>query len=125
MNRPARTLCTLAVAACVAVTLASGALAVASFLTAGDWADASKEYRRAYAAGALDMLRALADANYLTSAVRPKTDRLIECVAGKTDGDIAAIFDGARQAPSGRQPRQRGAGALSGDAGILRRALRF
>ena len=64
MNRPVRTLCTLAVAACVAVTLASGALAVASFLTAGDWADASKEYRRAYAGGALDMLRALADANY-------------------------------------------------------------
>ena len=93
MNRPVRTLCTLAVAACVAVALASGAFAVASFLTAGDWADASKEYRRAYAGGALDMLRALADANYLASSVRPKTDRLIECVAGKTDGDIAAIFD--------------------------------
>ena len=94
MTKPARTFFTLLIASCIATTLASGAFAVASFLQASEWNDAGKDYKRGYAAGALDMLRALADANYMSASVRGKTNKLIACVAGKTDGDIVRIFDG-------------------------------
>lgn len=93
MKKPVRAFSTLLIAACLATTLASGALAVASFLQANEWNDAGKDYKRGYAAGALDMLRALADANYMSTSVRGKTNKLIECVAGKTDGDIVRLFD--------------------------------
>jgi hypothetical protein len=89
-----RTLSTVLIAGLLATTLASGAFAVASFLQASEWNNTEKEYRRGYAAGALDMLRALADADYLSSSVRSKTNKIIDCVAGKSDGDIVRIFDG-------------------------------
>ena len=74
-------------------TFATASIAVQAFLDADRWADASKDYRLGYAAGALDMLRALDDAKFITSSVAKRTHSIVECSNDETDSAIGKIYE--------------------------------
>ena len=93
MKSQARAVCSLIVAAAAVTLLTTATFAVTAFLRGGEWKELSAEYRRGYVAGSVDMMRALADANYLSSSVRAKTNTIIDCIAEKTDLEIVKIFE--------------------------------
>jgi hypothetical protein len=93
MNKRTRAPFLLVLAAGVLIVLTSGAFAVSTYLKGGAWNDVSAEYRRGYAAGAVDMLRALADADYIAPAVRAEAARLVKCVDDRSDADIVRMFE--------------------------------
>jgi hypothetical protein len=75
------------------IMLTSAAFAVSTYLKGSAWNDVSAEYRRGYSAGAVDMLRALADADYMAPSVRAEVARLVKCVDERSDADIVKMFE--------------------------------
>ena len=79
-------------AAASLLCLASAGFAVSAYIDANGWDKATSDYRRGYAAGAVDMLRALQDANYLAPAHSPQAAAIAKCSDNKDDSEIAKMY---------------------------------
>lgn len=85
-------------------TFATASVAVQAFLDADSWDNASRDYRLGYAAGALDMLRALEDAKFMAPSVARRTRAIVECSNNDNDGAISRMYeDYMKSEPSRRK----------------------
>jgi len=102
MFRPRRALFALTIAgALVAGTGAS--FAVMSYLDAESWDTSTQDYKDGYAAGALDMLRALDDAKVLGGSFASQARSVVSCSNKSTAREVGAMYDGYMK----REPKRR------------------
>jgi hypothetical protein len=94
----------IGVAAALALS-ATASLAVTAFIDFDSWQKSSSEYRNGYAGGALDMLRALEDANVLGGAFAKQAHAVVVCMKDKRTDEVAEMYDDYMSKEPGRRGR--------------------